>query len=297
MRPTYPTLSKLMWLIRSSGFRSSPFKTILRLILWERNRLTNKAVLIKFDSSLQIWLHPNDGVGRLIFYFGYHEPEIFCFLDKYLREGMVFVDVGANIGSYTLFAAKRVAPTGKVYAFESENETFEKMLHNIEINDFDNIVAKNLAVGNKESEVEIVKDLDTAKSYVRISEPNSVPSFLEKNPMICLDRYFEQHSVHKVDYLKIDVEGFEYNVVKGGKNFIKKNIPSIIQIELINEFLRRSGSDVSSVCKLIKDLGYNFYKLSETSEKLMRIPIGAKPIGNVFCVNKNSRDELEGFII
>ncbi len=180
MKPTQPAISKLIWLIRTPEFCSSPFKTILRMILWEQKRLFNKPVRIRFDSSLQMWLHPNDGVGRLIFYFGYHEPEIFRFLDKYLRKGMTFVDVGANIGSYALFAAKRVAPIGKVYAFECLHETFKRMLHNIEINEYANIIAENIAIGDMNSEVQIVKGIDTAKSYVKMSGSNNVSSLFEK---------------------------------------------------------------------------------------------------------------------
>ena len=85
--------------------------------------------------------------------------------------------------------------------------------------------------------------------------------------------------------------------MKGEENLIKRSIPSIIQVKLMEELQRQSRGNVSAVCKLIKDLGYHLYRLSETSEKFMPIPIGPQPNGNVFCVHENREDEFEGFVI
>ena len=297
MKLTCPKLSKLIWLFNSSGFKSSPLKTILRLIGWEYHRIFNKAILAKFDRSLQLWLYPNDGVGRLTYYFGYHEPEIFRFLDNYICDGMVFLDVGANIGAYSLFAAKRVSPGGKVYAFEPQHETFARLIHNIELNEFDNIIAEHCAVGCTEGEVEIVKDSDTAKSYVKSFALLEGDNQLERCPVATIDGCLGHGSVERVDYLKIDVEGVEYNVLKGGENFIKKHVPSIIQVELFDDLLCRSGSSVAKVCELLEIFGYRCYELSEKQIKLVPIPFGQQSSGDTFWIHKSRRGELREFII
>lgn len=210
---------------------------------------------------------------------------------------MVFLDVGANIGAYSLFAAKRVSLGGRVYAFEPQHETFARLIHNIELNEFDNIIAEHCAVGCTEGEIEIVTDSDTAKSYVKSCELRDGDNRLERCPLVTLDRYLCHEGVERVDCFKIDVEGFEYNVLKGGENFIKEYVPSIIQVELFDDLLYRSGSSVAKVCEFLEIFGYCCYELPEEQLKLKPIPIGRQPSGNTFWIHKSRRVELRAFII
>src|SRR5574341_1641841 len=134
MELTRFSIDKVRWLVRTSAFRKQPVKILKRVLQWELIRWNNAPVQFRFDRSLVLQLYPNDGAARLTYYFEYHEPEIFRFLDCYLRSGMTFVDVGANIGCYTLFAAKRVGPLGQVWAFEPQQPTYSRLVENIQNN-------------------------------------------------------------------------------------------------------------------------------------------------------------------
>jgi len=130
MNITKFTLKKLNWLFHQPGFKMNSIKTLYRVLSWEIIRKKKKRIPFVFDSNLNIYLYPDDGVARLTYYFGYHEPLIFRFLESFLLKGMTYCDIGANIGLYSIFAAKRIGNDGKVIAFEPQTKTYYRFLEN-----------------------------------------------------------------------------------------------------------------------------------------------------------------------
>jgi FkbM family methyltransferase len=286
-------LNKIKWLYNTEEFKKQPIIVILRVLSWEFFRKLNRRKEFLFDNDLKIYLYPNDGVARLTYYFGYHESSVFQFLDTFLREGMTYCDIGANIGLYTIFAAKRVGRTGKVISFEPQSETFRRMIKNIQLNNLINIITVNKAVGDVDGFITILQDEDSAKSFVSKSVEK------EKNPdtieVINFDSFIKKQQIYNIDYLKIDVEGFEYNVLIGMKNFLKNTPPKIIQIELYENFLNRSGSSINQVKEFFSDLDYSFYKLNPKLNKLSK---AIKDFEGDFFVLKNENiSNLSQYII
>jgi FkbM family methyltransferase len=139
-----------------------------------------------------------------------------------LNSQSVVVDVGANIGYYTLLAAK-VAK--KVYAFEPDKETFEILKKNVEENNLKNVILFNKAVGNKNEKVGIEKNKDNYGDS-RIQTPQAsgqLPLTGEPVQMVRLDDIIKE----KVDLVKIDVQGYEIEVLEGMKKIIEKDKPII----------------------------------------------------------------------
>jgi FkbM family methyltransferase len=101
-------------------------------------------------------------VSRLIYEEVFENDEL-TFLERYLKEGDVFIDVGANIGIFSLVAAKMVGATGKVISFEPTLSTFQRLNENIILNNFTNILPIN-AAGNKNEEQTIYKNNFTQSS-------------------------------------------------------------------------------------------------------------------------------------
>jgi FkbM family methyltransferase len=107
-----------------------------------------------------------DGNGRLICYFGDKFDNIHEFLKIFLREGMVFVDAGANIGSHTINAASLFGRTGSVFAFEADPETYHLLLENIERNKLNNVTVRQTCVADNIGVVSFFKHKDSAKSSI-----------------------------------------------------------------------------------------------------------------------------------
>ena len=112
-------MSRLGWLLSHPEFRKHPVRVSSGVVSWEIHKLLSRNMALKLD-GLKLTARPIDGNGRLICYFGTKFDTIFDFLKTYLKEGMVFVDVGANIGSHAINAARLVGRTGSVFAFEAD---------------------------------------------------------------------------------------------------------------------------------------------------------------------------------
>jgi len=294
MNFTKVSFNKIKWLIRTEKFKCNPIKLMLRIINWELIRKFNKRKQFLFDQDLKIYLYPNDGVARLTYYFDYHEPEIFKFLDSFLSNGMTYCDIGANIGLYSIFAAKRVGPNGKVFSFEPQKETYQRLLENIEMNGLKNIKTINKAVGAYNGVAIIKQNEDSAKSYI-IKNSDEGERCFDKIEVINFDNFVNAEKLYDIDYLKIDVEGYEYNVLQGMTDFLKNKPPKIIQIELYESFLNRNGSSINQVKEFFFTLGYSFFKLSPEQNKLIKESEDLE--GDIFVVKNEKITNLLGFII
>lgn len=297
MNFTKISLEKIKWLTNSGKFKKSPIKILTRVLVWEIFRKFGKRMSFIFDNNLKIYLYPNDGVARLTYYFGYHEPEIFNFLKKFLdkikesEDEIVYCDIGANIGLYSLFAAKRLENKGKVIAFEPHPLIYKRFIENIKLNSLQNIIAINKAVGDNNGAVSLVHSLDSAKTYVSKVYNNSK----EKNvDLISFDTFLKENKISNIHYLKIDVEGFEFYVLQGMKEFLRNTPPKIIQIELYEEFLQRSGSSLNQTVDFLNDLGYTFWKLDSNNLKLYEIKDNYS--GDLFLIKKENIDKLSEFL-
>jgi len=185
---------------------------------WDISVLTDKTILdIKGDT------------------FNALDPESLCILSpkyeswmweylKNIKQGDVFVDVGAHIGKYTIPIAKRVGKNGLVIAIEADPENFDKLLKNISLNELDNVIPINVAALDRECEV-------TLYAGPRKGQ-NSIKKNYGRGYTICnamrLDKIIENLDVSKVDFMKVDVEGSELDVLKGAMGIIEKFHPRII---------------------------------------------------------------------
>jgi FkbM family methyltransferase len=254
-------------------------------------RLVHLPIDFVFDGSFRIKLYPDDGVARLTYYFDYHEPEAFGFLERWIEPGMTFFDIGANIGVYALFASKRVGPRGKVVAFEPQAQTFSRFLENIRINEITNITPEPFAVGSIEGYVAMVCDIDSSKSHTRMA--NLSDHIIYDNPKtyqcecISLDKYLCAHAIERLDYIKIDVEGFEFEVLRGAVQTLERFKPPIIQVELVDEFQRRNGSSPRMVCDFLWRFNYRPFQFDEQSSKIAPLS-GSKPRnGDIFFLHES----------
>jgi len=140
----------------------------------------------------------------------------------------VFVDVGANIGAYSVSLAKKGFET---YSFEPIKSNFDLLNKNLRLNDIKNAKTFNLAIGNETAKKEIFfDDHKHGEGSLLIKKGNRK----EVVQVDKLDNLFKGKNLKKKILLKVDVEGFEFEVLKGAKNFIKKYRP-IILIEVWNE--------------------------------------------------------------
>jgi FkbM family methyltransferase len=164
--------------------------------------------------------------------FGTHEPSVVHGLEELVRPGWTAIDVGANIGYFTLLMANRVGPQGKVIAFEPLAENFSILQENIKLNSHPNVVVENLALMSRTERIELRSATPGAITWVasaRVDQNSAVES--ESVEAISLDEYVQKKGIAKVDFLKIDVEGAEASVLDGATSVLNRDKP-ILLIEL-----------------------------------------------------------------
>ena len=273
-------LSKLQWLFSHDAARKRPVRTIWRLINWEFIRIFNRTIESRYDETFDITLVPHEGASRLAYYFGVSEPELFAFYEAFLKPGMTVVDAGANIGLHTLFFAKRVGPEGRVYAFEPGQSAFDRLQSHVKRNQLTNVRCFHCALGADEGTVAIAENpQDNSRNFVVESSPGKIGT---KNVALrSLNQVLAEESVVRVDFLKLDVEGFESEVLKGARSYLEKHRIRVLQLELDDLGLGRSGSNSTDICDTL--FGYGYHR-AEWSQKHDRFVSASKNSFNTFFV-------------
>lgn len=193
------------------------------------------------------------------------ETKIFC---QSLKVGDVVVDVGAHIGFYTLLAAKIVGEAGKVYAFEPDSKNFSLLTKNVAANGYKNVILVNKAVSNKTGQAKLfIHPENTGDHRLYSAGDSRVSKTIET---VSLDDYFANSS-EKIDFIKLDIQGFEYQALSGSKKTISKQK----NLKMITEFwpygLAKSGDSANKLLSLLKELGFKLFIIPELGKKLVQV--------------------------
>ncbi len=180
--------------------------------------------------------------------FGTYETEVTKAIQNTVEPGQCVVDVGANIGYFTLLLAKKVGSQGRVIAFEPFSVVYEVLEKNVALNGYGNVTLVNKAVAGRSAAVGFSHvGTDLLSSIERI-----VPDSLNHVSAVSLDDYFGP--VHRrVDFVKVDVEGAELSVLEGMQGILQNDHP-ILLIELHG---CASSVDVHPVVSNLLNAGYS----------------------------------------
>ena len=245
-----------------AGFRKSPVLTLFRLASWRARCLLSKPVIL----SLRRWnvkmTLPSQWRGFAKFVFAFrenYEPEL-GYLTKILNPGKVFVDVGANMGIYTLVASKIVGSTGRVIAFEPSVQSFSVLLQNIALNRSSNVVPFRVAASEKEGIAWLHHALDPSGNS--LGKQANWGKDGENVDTETLDNVLERASVNHVDLIKVDVEGAEELVLRGTLDTLRTHRPVVI-FEFNPGCAAGLGHCPFGAAKLLESVGYELFVLGD----------------------------------
>lgn len=182
-----------------------------------------------------------------------YEPELRWLVTK-LQPGDAFIDIGANIGIFSLHIARKVGKDGAVYALEPGSAAFRLLSRNLSRNSLDWAHPIKAAASNKPGELTIRGNPDTWNS---LSLAGAGPGG-ETVPVTTLDKLCEERNVGSVQAIKIDAEGVEQAVILGGESLIRRDWPAIV-------FERTMESDENNPSALLKSWGYELHSLFKSS--------------------------------
>lgn len=201
--------------------------------------------------KIKIWVDPKNGyVDKCIYAFGGYEKEILEEVVKYFKKNAVVFDIGANIGQHSIIFSLF---SKEVYAFEPNLEIFNQFSDSVKENRIKNIHLENYGVGVVDEEKELyINPENVGNSSVLPNEKFEHFTIKIKNL-----KSYEETLTH-VDFVKIDVEGFELDVILGNKSFFEKFKPTI-WIEYNPVLYQNSEFSVAQLDDLIKSNNYKIY--------------------------------------
>jgi FkbM family methyltransferase len=168
----------------------------------------------------------------LVFMTNHEEDIIEHFTPK---EGDIVVDIGAHMGRYTIIGSKRVGTQGKVVAIEAHPGNFEMLNRNIKLNQLTNVIPLNYAVYSKETKIKLylpeVESGYTIYNTIMSNRARTEDKFVEVNANT-LDYILQSKEITDVNWIKIDVEGAEFEVLKGASNVLSKSKDIALLIEV-----------------------------------------------------------------
>lgn len=198
----------------------------------------------------------NEEVGRAIHFVGNFETDETDFLRSVLRPDSVCIDIGANVGYFTMLMAQ-IATKGSVHAFEPLPLNAALLTASAELNRFENIRLNQSAVGAEDGTVRFAMAEDSAYSSIRDTNRKSLARMLTV-PIVRLDSYVAQAGLHRIDVLKADVEGAEGLILAGATGLLgdPARRPRVMMIELYEPSLAIFETSIAQVMALLAGYGY-----------------------------------------
>ncbi len=170
---------------------------------------------------------------------------------KIINPGDIIYDIGAFIGTHALFLALKTGEKGRVYAFEPEKDNFEELQENIALNHLKNITAIKVALGNHVGEDVIFGSLDLSSLMQQKNDKCT-----QKVTIVSGDAFIQSHNLPFPNVVKIDVEGYEYYVIKGLKETLMQDRCRMVFCEM-HPTLLPEGVKVEDCIELLKSFGFN----------------------------------------
>jgi len=196
-----------------------------------------------------------------LMYLGIYEPELIEVLRRHLVAGGVFIDVGANVGYVTAVAAGLVGTAGQVHAFEPVPRYFQNLVRVRNDNPTHTILANACALGDRPG----VLDIHVTR-LPNMGWNTMVPGFMDVAArrevhavrVERLDEYLLSRNLHRVDLVKIDTEGFEYPVLRGFVEFVRRVAPRLppIYLEIAPQAYPLLGITLDDLRALLAEYGY-----------------------------------------
>ena len=242
--------------------KSFPGKLTGKLIpphyLYQKNSMRQT-----FHRGSQLELDISEMVDHYL-YWGLDSNE-YVTAENTIRNAKVILDIGANIGSTVLYFAS-LNTTARIFAFEPNEVTFNKLLRNVALNKYSNIYTLKSGLGDRRDEVRLYEVDDTNPGMNRIlSHEEKLPFTLIH--IDTLDNFCRENKIQEINFMKIDVEGYEYHVLKGGSDIIPRSNPEIF-MELDDNNLKANQTSAYDLIQLLAEFGYTCIFRTDTNETI-----------------------------
>ena len=229
-----------------------------------------KPDFIEIDGH-KLFLDEWDSLG--LFLHGSYEEFETETLKKIIKKNDIVLDVGANIGYFTLLFAKLVGENGKVYAFEPEPTNFDLLKKNFETNGYKNVILVRKALSDKTGKTKLFLSNKNAGEHMMVGTKENRHSI--EIEMITGDDYFRDFS-GQINFIKMDIQGAEIDALRGMSSLLQKMNEIKIMIEFAPKWLKNFGNDPLELLSLLNEYDFKLSEIDRSSKKI--IPIDSQEL-------------------
>ena len=219
-----------------------------------------EALVLDWYDGLRLEVQLGNELSRGLFVVGAFEANEFAFLDRYLQPGMVFVDAGAHEGLYSVFAARRTGPEGRVYAIEPSERERAACERNLELNGLTaTMIPCAVAGADGEAEFLLAQDHRSGHNTLGAFAWEGVHVDARRRVVVrSFDSLAAEYGWERVDFLKMDIEGAETAALRGGGRVFRELRP-VVLVEVSPRSLAAQGSSREELLATFEELGYELY--------------------------------------
>jgi len=283
------------------------FKLFFYDLLYKHKAIRNTPFRYQLPDGDLIKLYPQGQIAKRLYTGGFEREEIRLFF-LFLKPGMHIVDVGANIALYSIIAYKKLRGKGKIWAFEPSSENYKRLLKNLTLNKCNDLVTPvNLGLGNKDNEeLSLRRDSGYGDAERYILPDNKLPS--EELPNIkkqverenvnltTLDSFMGKINNPRVDFMKMDTEGYEYFGLQGARQILASNSNMVFMLECTELGTKRAGHTQQDVYDILNEFGFRCFYWDSEQQSWGKDREALLKAGNIWaCRNVEQLPTLEGF--
>ncbi len=287
--PAYDQLVPVEGWDRYSGDSARTIKGWCR---WWKYLRMKQPVVMNWLNGLKLRVYPGNEVFRALFVRGIYDPNLIVTVNTLLHKGGTFIDVGSNMGYFSLLASKVVGENGRILAVEPSSRDFTRLVDNININHIENITPYRLAISDKNGKTKLSVACEERSSLNTLGTSFGFKGIekvaVEDVDTTTIDELVKKERITSVDVLKVDIEGSEMVALRGARDTIEKFRP-VILLGTNEGALSACGVDIKELKNLLKELRYKSYVLA-FSPKFALVPfdnIENPHVKVVFCMHES----------
>jgi len=276
---------------------------VIEYLRWcyRRKQHWGEPLTFRMSEGLGIFLYPEGQIVELLFTHKFERTEL-SQVAMYLKPGMRVLDIGANVGLYSILMGKIVGDEGVVFAFEPSSESYQRLMRNLTLNNSLNVNPEKLAVGSFVSDDVTLrresgyKDGDRYIDKTGAEDSEYAASRIdmgdsERVKTTTLDQYFysKKYFEMSIDFIKMDIEGGELDVFLGAEKVLKDNRDVVIMFECTSENCTRIGYQKEELFALLYNYGFEIYCWNSKRHVWKNDLNSLKLAGNIWACRDKSR--------
>jgi len=275
--------SRALWR-RVARFARKPYREKrITIGVWWTQVFPHTPLPIRLEDG-RWWLLRNDVCGQEVL-LGRFEQAEFGFVQSYLRPGMTVLDIGAHHGFYTLLASRKVGPAGRVIAFEPSPRERKLLGWNLRINRCRNVTVEPYALAAADGTATLFQVAGRETGCNSLRKPNVGEAMVELTTGTrCLQGVLREKAINRVDFVKLDAEGAELEILKGASRLLTDPPRPVMLVEVQGIRTRPWGYEAAEIIAFLEERDYVWFRPLPNS-RLERVDSGQRALeGNFVAV-------------